>query len=151
MTVQPSVTVWTILCFLALMLILERLLFRPVLSLLDKRREKIGQAKEEKERVAREREEEIARLRDEHEKTEKGLLRAASDELERIRRENERRVAEKRAENEARLAEERGSLAEESARILKTAAERSDELAAAFVERLSFGSEWDNSADTSRP
>lgn len=44
MTIQLSVTVWTIICFIALMLILHNLLFKPILALLDKRNERIKEA-----------------------------------------------------------------------------------------------------------
>ena len=61
MSIQISVTVWTILCFLALMLILDRLLFRPLLSFMDKRREKIDGAKRARETALRQQEEELLR------------------------------------------------------------------------------------------
>lgn len=48
MTIQLSVTVWTIICFIALMLILHNLLFKPVLELLDKRNKKIEDAAKKK-------------------------------------------------------------------------------------------------------
>ena len=48
MTIQLSVTVWTVICFIALILILHNLLFNPVLTLLDKRNERIKGAAEKK-------------------------------------------------------------------------------------------------------
>ncbi len=48
MTIQLSVTVWTVICFVALMLILHNLLFKPVLELLDKRNKRIKDAHEKK-------------------------------------------------------------------------------------------------------
>ncbi len=44
MTIQLSVTVWTVICFVALMLILNNLLFKPVLKLMDERKERIDNA-----------------------------------------------------------------------------------------------------------
>ena len=46
MTIQWSVLLWTVICFLLLVLILDRLLFRPVLELLDRRRERVRRAAE---------------------------------------------------------------------------------------------------------
>lgn len=46
MTIQISVTVWTIICFLLLSVILKKLLFEPVLALLDKRNARIKSAEE---------------------------------------------------------------------------------------------------------
>lgn len=44
MTIQLSVTVWTVICFILLMLILNNLLFKPVLKLMDRRKERIDNA-----------------------------------------------------------------------------------------------------------
>ena len=41
MSFQPSIMVWTVICFLVLMLILKNLLFKPVLKVMDSRNEKI--------------------------------------------------------------------------------------------------------------
>lgn len=40
MTIQPSVLIWTIINFCLFMLVADRLLFRPILAFMDKRREK---------------------------------------------------------------------------------------------------------------
>ncbi len=48
MNIQLSVIVWTVICFLLLMVILKNLLFAPVLKVLDSRREKIEAAKKKK-------------------------------------------------------------------------------------------------------
>lgn len=46
MNIQPSVIVWTVICFLLLMVILKNLLFKPVLEVLDKRKEKVDSAEQ---------------------------------------------------------------------------------------------------------
>ena len=54
MTIQLSVTIWTIICFVLLMLILHFLLFKPVLKVMDDRRmhiQKAAQRKAENERL----------------------------------------------------------------------------------------------------
>lgn len=51
MNIQLPVVIWTVICFLVLMLILKFLLFGPVLSLLDKRKEKIRLASEKKAQI----------------------------------------------------------------------------------------------------
>ncbi|MBQ8278713.1 MAG: hypothetical protein IJZ23_02625 [Roseburia sp.] len=48
MTIQLSVTIWTIICFVLLMLILHFLLFKPVLKVMDERRARIEKAREKK-------------------------------------------------------------------------------------------------------
>ena len=49
MNIQPSVMVWTVICFLLLTVILKKLLFAPVLKIMDERREKIEAAANKKE------------------------------------------------------------------------------------------------------
>ena len=73
MSIQPSVLVWTVICFLLLMVILKNLLFTPVLRMIDSRKEKVEAADK--------------KLRD----------------IESITAENERRIAREklRAENES--------------------------------------------------
>ncbi|MBQ3137574.1 MAG: ATP synthase F0 subunit B [Clostridia bacterium] len=44
MNIQPSVIVWTVICFLLLTVILKNLLFTPVLKVIDSRKEKIEAA-----------------------------------------------------------------------------------------------------------
>ena len=51
MNIQPSVMVWTVICFLLLMIILKNLLFTPILKTIDSRREKIRAAAKKKEEI----------------------------------------------------------------------------------------------------
>ena len=44
MNIQPSIIVWTVICFLLLMVILKNLLFKPLLKVMDARQEKIDAA-----------------------------------------------------------------------------------------------------------
>ena len=64
MTIQLPVLLWTVICFVLLMLILSRLLFRPLLDFMDRREEKIRSAArklEETEQARRDAEEKLAR------------------------------------------------------------------------------------------
>ena len=65
MTIEPSLIVWTVLCFLALMLILKKLLFQPMLTFMDTRNAKIEAARKAKEDARTEYEAEARRLADE--------------------------------------------------------------------------------------
>ncbi|MBR3781492.1 MAG: ATP synthase F0 subunit B [Clostridia bacterium] len=51
MNIQPSVMVWTVICFLILTVILKNLLFTPLLKIMDSRREKIQAASKKKEDI----------------------------------------------------------------------------------------------------
>ena len=65
MTIEPSLIVWTVLCFLALMLILKKLLFQPMLTFMDTRNAKIEAARKAKEEEAAERRQRNDELREE--------------------------------------------------------------------------------------
>lgn len=67
MTIQPSILIWTLISFCLLMLILDRLLFRPMLSFMDARNERIAAAqtkKEENERALSAAEAELSERRE---------------------------------------------------------------------------------------
>ena len=49
MNVQASVLIWTVINFCILMLLLNKLLFKPLLSFMDARREKIAHARRQRE------------------------------------------------------------------------------------------------------
>ena len=51
MNIQPSIIVWTVICFLVLTVILKNLLFEPVLKVIDSRHEKTAAAKEKKQNI----------------------------------------------------------------------------------------------------
>ena len=133
MTIQISVTVWTIICFVVLVLILDRLLFRPLLSFMDKRREKIDGAKNARETALREREEELARRETERLEAKRRAMTDAAEALENERESYARRTAEKRAENERRLAALREDLDRESDGIRQALEPRTQELISAIA------------------
>ncbi len=64
MDIQISVIIWTVICFVALMLILRNLLFKPLLEVMDKRSERLENARKKKaetEKAVKEHEEKVAR------------------------------------------------------------------------------------------
>ncbi len=80
MTIQLPILLWTVITFCLAMVILNRLLFRPMLAMMDKRQEKIDRAnakKAEIERRAAEAEERLAQLREEQEKHQAEEITAA--------------------------------------------------------------------------
>ncbi len=85
MNIQPNILIWTILCFCAFMLILWRLLLRPLLLFMDARDARIARARSldksaqrEEEEARREAERELAlRQRGEERRRELQALREA--------------------------------------------------------------------------
>ena len=136
MTVQISVTVWTILCFLALMFILDRLLFRPMLAVMDKRQQKIDAARRLREDDQRKREEILRAREEERLAAEKRAVADDAAALEAARQESASRIAEKKADYERLLAEERAALDEKSRTIQKELEPTIGKLAAVFAHSL---------------
>ena len=63
MTIQISLVIWTVIGFVTLSLILNKYLFKPMLSLMDARNEKIRKSEAERQ-AAIEREEKIRKARE---------------------------------------------------------------------------------------
>jgi len=136
MTIQPSILLWTLISFCLLMLILDRLLFRPMLSFMDARNERIEAAmrkKDENERALSEAEAELAARR------EQALIRtaeAAETEIADAKVRAKRMIAKAEADRETRV---------EACRTENTTKKREleaglengiDRLAKAFADKL---------------
>ncbi len=84
MSIQVSVIIWTVICFLLLMVILKNLLFKPVFKVMDERKQKIEEAQLKKEAVARlveENRENVARQKAEYIKKREAEKKAAAEKL----------------------------------------------------------------------
>lgn len=136
MTIEPSLIVWTVLCFLALVLILKKLLFQPMLTFMDARNAKIEAGHKAKERSRADYEAETRRLAEERAAQEAQLRQSGAEALERAQEELLRRTAEKRAEAAQRLEENRAALAEESERISSELEPQLSDLAFDLVNHL---------------
>lgn len=136
MTIEPSLIVWTVLCFLALVLILKKLLFQPMLTFMDTRNAKIEAARKAKEDTRTEYEAEARRLADERAAQEAQLRQSGAKALEQAQEELRRETTQKRAEAAQRLAENRAVLAEESERITRELEPQLSGLALDLVNHL---------------
>lgn len=136
MTIEPSLIVWTVLCFLALMLILKKLLFQPMLTFMDTRNAKIEAARKAKEDARTKYEAEARRLADERAAQEAQLRQSGAEALEHVQEELRRETTQKRAEAAQRLAENRAALAEESERITRELELQLSDLALDLVNHL---------------
>ena len=136
MTIEPSLIVWTVLCFLALVLILKKLLFQPMLTFMDTRNAKIEAARKAKEGARTEYEAEARRLADERAAQEAQLRQSGAKALEQAQEELRRETTQKRAEAAQRLAENRAVLAEESERITRELEPQLSGLALDLVNHL---------------
>ncbi len=136
MTVQYPVLLWTVICFVLFAVILDRLLFRPLLAFMDRREERIRNAAEtlrKRDEARREAEEGLARFREEEAERTKTLSAEA------IARAEEEASALLLAatEEQKRSAETcREALAREAEEIGKAADEKADELARTYLSAL---------------
>lgn len=138
MTVQISVTIWTILCFCAFMLILSRLLFKPMLSFMDARQEKIDRARQKKAAALQSRAEEEQQLQEARLAAHQKAEQDAAARLEQARDDFSQKSMEKKNEYARLLEEEKAALAEESARIQAAMEPQLEELAAVYARKLIF-------------
>ena len=136
MTIEPSLIVWTVLCFLALVLILKKLLCQPMLTFMDTRNAKIEAARKAKEDARTEYEAEARRLADERAAQEAQLRQSGAKALEQAQEDLRRETTQKRAEAAQRLAENRAVLAEESERITRELEPQLSGLALDLVNHL---------------
>lgn len=136
MTIEPSLIVWTVLCFLALMVILKKLLFQPMLALMDARSAKIEAARKAKEQARAEHDEKLRRMQDEHAAQAAQLHASGEAALERAHEEFLRRSAEKRSEITRRLEENHSALVEESERIARELEPQLSDVALDLVNHL---------------
>ncbi|MCQ2421297.1 MAG: ATP synthase F0 subunit B [Clostridia bacterium] len=115
MTIQPSLIVWTVLCFAALYFVLKKLLFDPLLEIMDARREKIASveqaekealrlAEEERLRLLQTREAQEAALREQEREKLESLKAAGKEQLEEAKRARFTAVENCRVQAEAALA-----------------------------------------------
>lgn len=136
MTIQPSILIWTLISFCLLMLILDRLLFRPMLSFMDKRNERIESAmrkKEANERALAEAEAELAARR------EQALMRTAEvaeTEIADARVRAKRMIAKAETDRENRVEACRTELILKSRELEDGLAPGVDRLAKAFADKL---------------
>lgn len=136
MNVQISVTVWTVICFAALYLILNNLLFKPMLRLMDGREKKIAdaaaaktaavQALEEQRIAAQAQQDEQARLAREQ----------AKADAEQVRLEGKQLLEDAKKDRLVAVEEFRTRMETEYAQELQVIDAQADEAAGRFLANL---------------
>ncbi len=139
MSIQISIVIWTVICFLVLMLILKNLLFKPVLEVLDKRREKIAHAqakKAEEERLIAEHQQMLeakkAALAREQEKQIKA-------EAEKIRQDSKQTIEQAKQARLQEMEEYRIKTAKDHDEIRAALSLHTKKLAASFADKIIAG------------
>ena len=136
MNIQLPVVLWTVICFLVLMLVLRNLLFRPVFRILDQRKEKIAAAAKKKEEIAaleKEHEEKLALLEEDAKIQRENYIKS---ELKLVKIKSRQELEDAKSGRAARLDETRKNTAEAKEEIRKAFSRSSDEIVKAFAQRL---------------
>lgn len=134
MTIQISLVIWTVIGFVVLSLILNKFLFKPLLSLMDARNKKIRKGEEER-KAALEREEkvrkdnEIARAARQQE-----ALKAAEKALEDEQKKTETIIAEQREKYDAEHENIRKQYETDTSAAEENLSEKIDKLALKYVK-----------------
>lgn len=139
MTVQLSVTVWTVICFILLMLILHNLLFKPVLKVMDARRDRISRAKQKREEQQKQKEEYESAQRQKQSEFLADSKRKQKEELENVRLDSKRAIetAKEDRVRELDACREKADLEKEG--ILDVLGGHTDELAKLFADSIIGG------------
>ena len=136
MNIQFSVVIWTVICFLVLMAVLKFLLFTPVLELLDKRKEKINNARLKKEKEAeiiKEHEIRLSIIEEDKKIQQANLIKS---ELELIRVKNKQDTEDARVRRLERTEAYINKTEKEKEDIRNTFMSSSDKIVKAFADRL---------------
>lgn len=136
MTIQLSVSVWTVICFVLLMLILHNLLFKPVLKVMDERNERISKASQKKFRLQeeeRKREVELSEKKAEFISERKKQIK---NEIEEIRAKSRQEVVLASKERVSEVDAYHHKADERRAEILSELSSYSNELAVRFADSL---------------
>ncbi len=136
MNIQPSVLIWTVICFCVFMLVLWKLLFKPLLAVMDARREKVDSARERKrgsdERIAKAEEEKALALAE----AKARAAAAYAAKAEKLRADSESELKALAAEYEREKETARGEYTGEAEATQKTVAAEVGALAGEFAEQL---------------
>lgn len=139
MTIQLSVSIWTIICFLLLMLILHNLLFKPVLEVMDKRKARIEKAAQKKIEIEKQKSEYEAMLIEKEKAFYEEQKKQADEEIEQIRL-NAKKAVKEATEGRFRLVDAyRVEAKEEQEEILNFLEIHSEELAKVFADSIIKG------------
>lgn len=136
MTIQPSIIVWTVLCFAALYLILKNLLFEPMLKLMDQRTEKIEHARQAGDEARKIREEKRQLALAEEERRAQEIRALREQRAEQLRLEGKEKLEDAKAERFARVEAYRRKTDAEFEEDMKAAGARTEKAAELFLSRL---------------
>ncbi len=136
MKIQLSVSIWTIICFILLMLILHFLLFKPILKVMDDRKARIENAAKKKAENERLENKYASMLIEQEKALYEAQQKQIAEEIEKIRLNTKKAVEVAREERLQEVDSYRVRAREELEENLEMLNARVDELATLFADSL---------------
>ena len=136
MSIQPSVIIWTIVCFLILMVILKNLLFKPVLNVMDSRKEKIDAAENKLKEIESITAENERRLNEEKERAEAESVVQAKLKVQQIQSNGKKEIELAQRKCLSDIEEYRKDITEEYDKIVYSVAPKMETAAAIFAKKI---------------
>lgn len=136
MNIQPSVIVWTVICFLLLMVILKNLLFTPVLKMLDSRREKVEGADKKLRDIESITAENERRLTEEKARAEAESIALAKERVQQIQSQGKKEIENARRKCLSDIEEYRNGITGEYDKIVYSVAPKMETAAAIFAKNI---------------
>lgn len=136
MSIQPSVIVWTVICFVLLMIILKNLLFTPVLKMLDSRKEKVEAADKKLRDIESITAENEKRLAAEKERAEAESVAQAKAKVQQIQSQGKKEIENARRKCLSDIEEYRQGITGEYDKIVYSVAPKMETAAAIFAKNI---------------
>ena len=136
MNIQPSIMVWTVICFLLLCVILKNLLFDPVLKVIDSRHEKTEAAKEKKRKFEDLVSEHEVQLEKEKILAEERNRKLAKQRLEQIQLQSKKEIEDAQRQCLADVQKYREDIIDEREKIVSSVAPKMETAAALFAKNI---------------
>ncbi len=136
MNIQPSIMVWTVICFLLLCVILKNLLFEPVLKVIDSRKEKTAAAKERKREIENLVSEHALQLEKEKLLAEERNRKSAKQRLEQIQLQSKKEIEDAQRQCLADMQKYREDIIKEHEKIVSSVAPKMETAAALFAKNI---------------
>ena len=136
MNIQPSIIVWTVICFLLLMVILKNLLFTPVLRVIDARREKVEAAEKKLKEIESITAENEKRLAEEKVSAEAQSIAQAKAKVQEIQSQGKKEIENAQRKCLSDVEEYRNGITEEYDKIVYSVAPKMETAAAIFAKNI---------------
>ena len=136
MTIQISIAIWTVICFIVLMFILRNFLFKPVLRVLDDRKQRLENARlKEKEQIRKAEENKALILKQQAEYAQKKeqMAKAAAENL---NAQGKLQIEEAQKKRISDVDKYRASMDESYKQIISTASVEMNKVAEIFAAKI---------------